>query len=141
LASRKKKHFSIFAKSKITNELPWDEVIPTHYTDSFFVETWTRPAMMDNICEGKYKVFNVLKCKFGEYEYENGNEHGKWAVSKTKDVVCFGDLNRTESQLTRGGFVTCFNHKSLSAHMRDDVITSYTPCKKEKNRLLRFLMM
>ena len=103
--------FTIFSKGKDYKFLPWDSMIPQFYNSNFFVETWTKPDKLESIC-GEHEVNNILSLKFGNYEYTCNNEHSKWSVSE--NVVCIGDLNRTGTQLKRGGLVICIVNNAIS---------------------------
>jgi len=124
------KTFDIFSKSKRSEVLPWDEPIPSHFNDDFYVETWTKPDRLPNECKNKNKIFNVFTLKFSSFEFGHDNEHSKWAVSKKKNISCFGDLNRTGTQKQRGGFSICFENEGLSRDMRASILTSEECPKK-----------
>ena len=127
--------FQIFSKTKIYNDLQWDEIIPSYYNDDFYSETWTKPERLPSVCNKDFQVINVLGLKFGKYEFDYDNEHSKWGVAQKKNISCFGDLNRTESQKSRGGLVICFENTLLARTIRAAIVYSEEcPAKK-----LRFL--
>jgi deoxyribonuclease-2 len=97
-----------FAKPKSVLELPWDNHIPNHYKENFFVGTWTRPELLAPICK-KYKTINILSYSVKEMAYKNTQDHSKWAYSK--NIFCVGDLNRTNSQLIRSGTILCMKNE------------------------------
>jgi deoxyribonuclease-2 len=130
IQSKGKVEFDIFAKSKDYNDLQWDIMIPKTYEDNFYSETWTRPERLPNVCSEKFQVLNVLTLKFGKFEFGYDNEHSKWGVAQKKGIACFGDLNRTESQKSRGGMVICFENTKLAEIIRS-AITDYEKCKKK----------
>jgi deoxyribonuclease-2 len=131
IVTRKNKKFTVFSKGKDYDELPYDTLIPDYYKDSFYVETWTKPAMLPSKCKGSYEVVNVQSLKFGHYSFDMNQEHSKWAVSQNKNIACFGDLNRTESQKKRGGMTICFENRSLANIMRNAIVDS-DKCKVKK---------
>lgn len=106
----------LFLKGEV-DTLPWDGVIPNHYQDDFYVETWTRPALLPNVC-GKVKTLNILDLHIGPYNFHDIEDHSKWGVSSNKDIICYGDLNRTQSQEKRNGSIACFKSK-ISNIVRD----------------------
>jgi hypothetical protein len=115
--------FRIFSKNRNFQNIPYDTEIPRYYKDGFFVETWSKPSRINNICKGEYQIINVDKVNFDNYYlFEKGSEHSKWAVSVNRDVVCFGDLNRGETQRKRGGNVICSEHKNMSKILRKSII-------------------
>jgi deoxyribonuclease-2 len=116
-----KKKFTFFSRSKNEEKLQFDYHIPDYYKDNFYVETWTKPNLIDPICDGLYKVMNIKSLKFGNYKFENNYEHAKWSVAAKKDISCFGDLNRTIQTTVRGGNVICIKDKKLAKFMRDAI--------------------
>ena len=122
-----KKKFTFFSRSKNEENLQFDYHIPDYYKDDFYVETWSKPTLMDPICDGLYKVMNVKALKFGNYSFDNGQEHAKWSVAAKKDITCFGDLNRTDQKTVRGGNVICIKDKKLAKLMRN-AITDRDKC-------------
>jgi deoxyribonuclease-2 len=125
-----KKEFTFFSRSKNEEHLQYDFHIPQHYGDNFYVETWTKPKLLDPICNGKYKIMNIKSLKFGLYAYNNNQEHAKWSVAEKKDISCFGDLNRTDQKTIRGGNVICISDKKLANIMRD-AITDADQCNSK----------
>jgi hypothetical protein len=134
IQSRGNSKFKIFSKSKNEESLPWDSLIPKHYSDGFYVETWTKPDLIESSCTDKSKkIFNVQHLKFGDIQYTQNQEHSKWAVGIKKNIACFGDLNRTGSQMSRAGNTICFEHDNLANIMRSAIV-GYEDCR------LKFLM-
>jgi hypothetical protein len=122
------KEFTFFSRSKNEEKLQFDFHIPKYYEDSFYVETWTKPKLIEPICDGNYKVMNIKNLQFGPYVYNNNQEHAKWSVATNKEITCFGDLNRTEQKTVRGGNVICIKDKKLASIMRN-AITDADNCK------------
>jgi deoxyribonuclease-2 len=131
--------FTIFTKSKNEEDLPYDAAIPTHYQDGLYVEAWTKPDLIESNC-GEFDILNVVTVKMGNIKYDQNQEHSKWAVGLNKNFVCFGDLNRTESQKERAGNTICFENETLAGILRGSV-AEYEPCpkKKGKKKNLQFL--
>ena len=131
LTSKKGKKFDVYSKGSGSEDLPFDGIIPNAYESSIFVETWTKPEILDIICTGKYKVLNVLTLKFGKYLYGKDNEHSKWGVLEKKPIACFSDLNRVNKQKYRGGLTICVQNGNLANIMRS-AITDYEKCPTKK---------
>lgn len=100
-----------FAKPKSVLELPWDNHIPNHYKENFYVGTWTRPELLAPSCK-KYKTLNILSYSVKQMVYKNTQDHSKWGHSAK--VFCVGDLNRTSSQFNRSGTVLCMKSELVS---------------------------
>jgi deoxyribonuclease-2 len=136
VVSRAGTEFQIFSKGRNEENLPWDSLIPNHYSDGIYVQTWTKPLMVPTTCEG-HQIINVTNLKFGKYEYTKDQEHSKWGVGIKKDICCFGDLNRTFSQMKRGGSIICMNNPVLAVIMRNAIVGK-DECSK-KNVFLEYL--
>ena len=121
ISSLKGAKFNLFAKSGRLSEMPYDTMIAPFYSDGLYVETWTKPEMIQNLCKGPYNILNVQNVKFGDYAFNKDQEHSKWAVGMTKNVVCYGDLNRVSSQTKRGGLIMCFENQILTSIMRNSI--------------------
>ena len=104
--------FTFFGKNYKNKIIPYDTTLRSAYSDHFYVRTWSRPALAPSQY-GTYNLVNVLDVKWGIYVYGVNKEHSKWAVAKNKSVVCFADLNHTESQKDRGGNIVCFQNQKL----------------------------
>ena len=104
--------FTFYGKNYKNKIIPYDTTLRTAYKDHFYVRTWSRPSLAPSQY-GTYNLINVLDVKFSSYTYGVNKEHSKWAVAKNKNVVCFADLNHTESQKERGGHIVCFENQKL----------------------------
>lgn len=117
----------LFMKTK-DMELPWNKDIPSFYKDNFYVETWTRPHLLPSLCS-THSVYVVEEMNFGGIEMVNTKDHSKWGVSETSDVICYGDINRTQEQEVRTGTVACFKNEIVAKMVRKFIKKSET-CSK-----------
>jgi len=138
LKSKQGKEFDLFSKGSASPDIPFDAIIPNTYKSSIYVETWTKPKLLDTICDAKYKVMNVIDLQFGKHQYNSNNEHSKWAVLEKKPVSCFSDLNRVAKQKERGGLTICVSDTNLANIMRKSIVSS-DDCKSKKIFELAFL--
>ena len=115
--------FTFFGKNYKNKIIPYDTTLRTIYKDHFFVRTWSRPALAPSLY-GDYNLINVLDVKFGQYTYGVNKEHSKWAIAKNKSIVCFSDLNHTESQKDRGGHIVCFENTKLHSIMKNAIVST-----------------
>ncbi len=126
--------FTIFSKTHKNKVVPYDTTLREYYQDDFYVRTWTRPEVSPSLCD-KYELLNVNNVNYSNiYKFPSSKEHSKWAVSKKKNICCFGDINHTDSQKNRGGNIVCFENQKLANIMRD-AIEDVEKCRK------RFLQM
>ena len=112
--------FNFISKNYLNTVTPYDTTVRSIYKDDFYVRTWTKPSLAPAICE-EYSIFNVENVQFGSYGYAKGKEHSKWAISVSKYINCFGDLNHCESQANRGGNIVCFQNEKLHNIMKSAV--------------------
>ncbi len=114
-------------------ELPWNSVIPNFYQSSFYVETWTRPHLLPNICD-KYSVFNIKLLNFDGEEMKDTKDHSKWGVSDKGDIICYGDMNRTEEQEKRQGSIACFRNNNVAG-----IVRGFIPESEQCGSSMKFL--
>ena len=136
LVSRQNTKIQLFLKIKHDAELPWEGELQSLYKKGFFVETWTRPSILPNVCKKGSETLGVLGLKINNVVFSDNNDHSKWGVSMDKKICCYGDLNRTESQKKRSGMVMCFENETIGAQIFD-FITDYTKCKNDQT--LKFI--
>ena len=115
--------FTFFGKNYKNKIIPFDTTLRQVYKDHFFVRTWSRPSLAPSLY-GEYNLINVLDVRFGQYTYGVNKEHSKWAVAKNKSIVCFSDLNHTESQKERGGHIVCFQNTKLHSIMKNAIAST-----------------
>jgi deoxyribonuclease-2 len=113
--------FTLFGKNYKNKIIPYDTTLRQVYNDDFYARTWSRPSLSPSLNE-TYNLVNVLDVKFGIYSYGVNKEHSKWAISKNKNIVCFSDLNHTESQKERGGHIVCFENQKLHKIMLNAIV-------------------
>jgi hypothetical protein len=118
---------NLFIKKRENEVIPWDADIPNFYKESFYVETWTRPELLPDVCKKGEEVLNMETLNILNVEFKNTNDHSKWAVAVNKDLVCYGDLNRTEEQTKRAGTIACFENKNIAKITRA-FIQKYESC-------------
>ena len=121
IRSRAGVEFTFYGKNYKKKIIPYDTTMRQSYSDHFYVRTWSRPALAPALYDN-YNLVNVLDVKFRSYRYGVNKEHSKWAIAKDKSVVCFADLNHTESQKDRGGHIVCFNNQKLHDIMKNAIV-------------------
>ncbi len=123
IRSKGGEEFTFFGKNYLNKIIPYDTTLRSHYKDHFYVRTWSRPSLAPAKFD-KYNLVNVLQVKFGSFGYDVNKEHAKWAISKNQNIVCFGDLNHTESQKERGGHIVCFKNSKLHSIMKNAIVST-----------------
>lgn len=75
-------------------------------------ETWGRP-LQDPWC-GTYPVGNVANIVINaQINWQESQDHSKWACATKNNYCCFGDMNRMDSQWVRGGAFYCLQSSYL----------------------------
>ena len=123
IKSKGGEEFTFFGKNYMKKIIPYDTTLRTTYKDHFYVRTWSRPALAP-AQYGTYNLVNVLDVKYGSFSYGVNKEHSKWAIAKSQNVVCFADLNHTESQKDRGGHIVCFKNAKLHSIMKSAIVST-----------------
>lgn len=117
------KEFTFFGKNYKNKIIPFDTTMREAYNDHFYVRTWSRPALAP-AQYGTYNLVNVLEVKYDTYNYKVTLEHSKWGITYDKNIVCFADINHTESQKERGGHIVCFENEELHNIMKNAIIST-----------------
>ena len=115
--------FTFYGKNYKNKIIPFDTTMRENYNDDFYVRTWSRPSLAPAQYD-TYKLVNVIKVKYDTFQYEVNKEHSKWGITKDKNIVCFADLNHTESQKDRGGHIVCFENEKLHNIMKTAIIST-----------------
>ena len=122
IKSKEGEEFTFFGKNYKNKIIPYETTLREEYEDDVFLRTWSRPALAPSLSDD-YNLVNVLDVDFGTYAYYVTKEHSKWAITKSKNIVCFSDLNHTESQKERGGQIVCFENKKLHNIMKNAIVS------------------
>jgi len=116
--------FTSFAKTSNWGQELYEFLVAPYWNSDLYVETWmdgTNPqptfCINDTI---QYNVMNVrnLTTAWG-VDYPETKDHSKWCVvtHNLTDILCIGDINRQQSQATRGGGTCCFKMPQLWTDM------------------------
>jgi len=110
--------FVHFAKSNSWGQDLYDDLVGPYYKLGFEWETWRRSPYMPSYCSPTvdYQTLNVNSITIGGTggrSFSYTNDHSKWGVSLTGNIVCVGGINRMQSQRSRGGSTMCINNKPL----------------------------
>lgn len=115
-----------FVKSPSTQIDIWSSCIAPYFDSSMQVESWLHGANPDGPTCSTYDIVDIQALEFGESEISNYDDHSKWGIGESP-LVCFGDLNRMQSQMIRGGGVYCWKDQELWQIM-NNIIQSTDSC-------------
>ena len=115
--------FTFYGKNNKNKIIPYDTTMREAYQDHFYVRTWSRPSLAPAQYD-TYNLVNVMEVKYDSYGYQVTKEHSKWGITYKKNIVCFADLNHTESQKERGGHIVCFENEKLHNIMKEAIIST-----------------
>ncbi|CAG9326239.1 DNASE2B_3 [Blepharisma stoltei] len=120
--------FTYFAKTAASGLDLWENVLSPYFASGFRAETWGRPYQ-PSYCTPSYEYdeLNILTIAIGKYSWKNTNDHSKWGISLVGTQVCYADINRMDSQKSRGGGAICIDYYPLfSAHL--SIIATQDKC-------------
>ncbi|XP_076183653.1 deoxyribonuclease II [Ptiloglossa arizonensis] len=128
--------FTSFAKnSKWQKDLYANFIAPQLQTD-LYVQSWLNGrGKLPSSCSGR-KIYNVHSLKFdaANVDFTSTHDHSKWAVSvanrTTAHWVCVADINRADTQYSRGGGAVCFERKQVWSDYRN-AINDAEPCPRK----------
>ena len=83
--------------------------------NKWHIESWIRS---DRINNKKDNVIDVSAIKYEHFAYNESQDHSKFGVCIDTDEVCFGDLNRMNSQYHRGGGAFVFKDPFIATFLR-----------------------
>jgi deoxyribonuclease II len=118
--------FNTFEKSTQWNSALWDNCVAPFYQTGLIVQSWLQGSRMGANCSGSVSIQDITSVWFSqEFSWKNPNDHSKWAVSQSKQVVCMGDINRVYAQAMRGGGAVCLSEPNyvqalVTAHIQTD---------------------
>jgi hypothetical protein len=120
--------FKYFSKAGSSGLDIFEYVISPFYNDGLMCETWGRPWDSD-YCPPSYrfKNLNIDEISIGNYWWTSYNDHSKWAVGLTSNLVCFCDMNRMSDQPNRGGGAVCIVDQKLYSYYKS-IATKYDSC-------------
>jgi deoxyribonuclease-2 len=127
--------FTAFAKSWAWNDELYESLVAPKFNADFYTETWQNGrGKVGSYCHGKqydFDVMNVQSVNFPGHNFDETQDHSKWAVSANKgdNYFCVGDINRQEGQFNRGGGTICITSKSFADQM-NDVVDEVEVCRK-----------
>ncbi|XP_012216163.2 plancitoxin-1 [Linepithema humile] len=133
LRSSKGVQFLSFAKSDKWQKDLYDEFVAPTLKSDLFAETWLNGrGRLPSDCE-HVKVYNVMSIRLNavDIDFKSSRDHSKWAVTvegKTNRTwTCIGDINRADTQYTRGGGTVCFNNRKIWKNYRG-AVNDMEPC-------------
>lgn len=91
----------------------WDTCVTPYFATDFRVISWVHGQMDGPSCNGTVTTTDITEISypFG-VSYSNYENHAKWGIG-SYPFVCFGDLNRVETQMIRSGAVLCWKDGDL----------------------------
>uniref|UniRef100_A0A914PDC9 Uncharacterized protein n=1 Tax=Panagrolaimus davidi TaxID=227884 RepID=A0A914PDC9_9BILA len=99
----------------------WDKIAEL-YHQSFKVQSWWNNTLLcdkcvrNGFCYTKRGIINILQTIIigtAADSWEHTRDHTKIGISEGSNILCFGDLNHTVTQLRRGGSIYVFCNPNL----------------------------
>ncbi len=104
-----------FTKSSSDQVDIWGSCVTPYFGMTMKVESWIHGEMEGVYCPPKhsYQTLDIKSLQFlNGTEFVEYSDHSKWGIGDNP-LVCFGDMNRVTSQLTRSGGVYCWKDSDL----------------------------
>jgi hypothetical protein len=101
------------------------DLLAPHYKADIWCETWQNGVgALPNFCKPTYaeNTFNIETYTVDGYTMGDTSDHSKVAFVADSDVVCVGDINRTEAQAKRGGGTVCFAVAAVHEQLAADAV-------------------
>lgn len=98
----------------------WASCIGSYFSSNISVESWIHGTMDGPYCPPTYnfQTLDIQSLQFPEGQtFKEYDDHSKWGILESP-FVCFGDLNRVTSQMTRSGTVYCWKDKQLWTQLK-----------------------
>ncbi|CAI5444642.1 unnamed protein product [Caenorhabditis angaria] len=121
-----------YAKHRKFNGDIWNDIISKENGITLAVESWLNGNADDlhTTCTKTSQTHDIIEMRVMGENFKSSKDHSKFAVSSSNNnpIVCFGDLNRQKSQLSRGGGALCLQHRNLWEIYHNSVV-QVEPCK------------
>ncbi|XP_061593143.1 deoxyribonuclease-2-alpha-like [Cololabis saira] len=132
LTSVSRRSFRSYAKySRFRDDL-YSGFIVQSMPQNLFVKSWgkLRKPLASNCSSSiPHHVYNVTFVQWpGRTAFSNTVDHSKWCVTADGSWTCIADMNREESQMSRGGGAICTDNPGVGRAFRA-LISDYVPCK------------
>ena len=110
-----------------TNEIDiWGSCIAPYFSSQVLVESWIHGTMDNAFCPPtyQYQTLDIQSLQFPEGQtFTEYDDHSKWGILQSP-LVCFGDLNRVTSQMTRAGTVYCWKDPELWTQLNELIVST-----------------
>ncbi|KAH0795669.1 Deoxyribonuclease II family protein [Histomonas meleagridis] len=118
--------FTLYGKHRKWGKDLYHDLLATSYQDNIYANTWSNGVGTNpSDCSGLFAAYNVLNLNWGSISWKRSKDHSKWGVIGSN--VCIGDINRQESQKSRGGGAFCINDIQFSNEIHL-LIDDYETC-------------
>lgn len=120
--------FKVIAKNRKWGKDFWNDLVGPTLADDLDVETWIRGKVAPILdAGGVYKTYDIkyvdMRPLGAPWNWPEHNDHAKWGITKNKNWVCVGDINRMISQEQRGGGTIALQDEALwTALKKTDLI-------------------
>ncbi|KAG7197855.1 hypothetical protein KM043_001666 [Ampulex compressa] len=128
--------FISFAKSDKWQKDLYDDFIAPQLHSNLLTETWLNGrGKLPSDCVDASKVYNVrsIILRTANVDFPSSRDHSKWAVTvkskSNRHWVCIGDINRAETQYSRGGGAVCFDMTKVWQKYWE-AVNDIEPCPK-----------
>ena len=104
----------------------WASCISPYFVSNVSVESWIHGTMDEAYCPPtyEYETLDIQSLQFPQGQtFTEYDDHSKWGILDNP-LVCFGDLNRVTSQMTRAGTVYCWKDITLWEQLNGLIVST-----------------
>jgi len=104
----------------------WASCISPYFSSNVSVESWIHGITDGPYCPPTYEydTLDIQSLQFPEGQsFTEYDDHSKWGILQSP-LVCFGDLNRVTSQMTRAGIVYCWKDSVLWEQLNELIVST-----------------
>lgn len=104
----------------------WASCLAPYFNSNVSVESWIHGTMDNASCPPSYPyaTLDIQSLEFPEGQtFTEYDDHSKWGILQSP-LVCFGDLNRVTSQMTRSGTVYCWKDITLWTQLNGLIVST-----------------
>jgi hypothetical protein len=116
----------MFMKPSVYEVDIWASCVSQYFSSNVSVESWIHGIKEGPYCPPtyNYSTLDIQSLQFPEGQsFTEYDDHSKWGILQSP-LVCFGDLNRVTSQMTRAGTVYCWKDSVLWEQLNELIVST-----------------
>jgi len=119
--------FTLFGKTRAWGQDLYNQGVSPYFQDDTYVESWMNGVgPLPTYCKPQYNydTFDIRLVNITGTTLKETQDHSKWAITASQEIVCIGDINRQHGQLGRPGGTSCFQHDELWHSLKMGILSA-----------------